>query len=232
MTQAKLKSTKQLEVERIIGSLSQAIAQHRLRPGQRLVEAQIVEALGANRNHVQTALQRMTINRIVTVEPNKGSMVAKPSAQEAKEVFAARRVIERGIVEAITPEILFANKKKIDNHMRAEQKAVKANDRRIIVKLLSDFHTLLAEICGNSVLKEMFDSLIVRSCLIVALYQRNDIPSCASDEHQQVLTAIMEDNKEKAVDLMLHHLDDIEKQLMLDDESEPELNISQALKDL
>jgi len=44
---------KQAEVHRIVGLISKAIAHQRLKPGQRLVESQIVENLKANRNHVQ-----------------------------------------------------------------------------------------------------------------------------------------------------------------------------------
>jgi DNA-binding GntR family transcriptional regulator len=36
-------TAKQREVQRIVDALSIAIAQHRLRPGTRLIEAQIVE---------------------------------------------------------------------------------------------------------------------------------------------------------------------------------------------
>ncbi|MGB2222048.1 MAG: GntR family transcriptional regulator, partial [Neptunomonas phycophila] len=53
-------STKaQAEIERIMTSISQAIVDHRLPPGTRLVESKLVEALQANRNHVRAALQRL-----------------------------------------------------------------------------------------------------------------------------------------------------------------------------
>ena len=64
-----LRTNKQKEVERIIESLSRAVAQHLLPPGTRLVEAQIVDSLNANRNHVQAALQRLALQKIVTIAP-------------------------------------------------------------------------------------------------------------------------------------------------------------------
>lgn len=60
-------TAKQLEVQRIVDVLSRAIAQHRLKPGTRLIEAQIVETLQANRNHVQVALQRLAMQRIIKI---------------------------------------------------------------------------------------------------------------------------------------------------------------------
>lgn len=229
---AKNVSAKQREVQRIVDTLARAVAQHRLKPGQRLVEAQIVDTLKANRNHVQVALQRLALQKIISIEPNRGAIVAKPTAEEAREVFAVRRCIERGIVEAITPATIDHHRQRIDDHMATERQATSGHDRRAIVSALSEFHNMLADICGNALLKDIFQTLMVRSTLIVALYQRNDIPSCASDEHQQVLDALENGNTQAAVAAMDAHLVELEEQLVLDDQEEPEANLADALRGL
>jgi len=228
----KVVTNKQQEIQRIITTLSKAIAQHKLKPGQRLVEAQIVEALGANRNHVQSALQRLALQHIVTVEPNRGSFVAQPSSDEAREVFAARRVIERGIIENITQQTILDNWQKIEVHMKSEHQVTKGNDRRVIVGVLSDYHKLLAEICGNTVLKEMFENIMVRSSLIVALYQRNDVPSCQHNEHQEIIDALKVGDQALAIEVMLKHLQHLESELVLDNTSSSTSDLVMALKEI
>ncbi|MEI8598718.1 GntR family transcriptional regulator [Vibrio sp. M60_M31a] len=213
-----------------MGSLSKAIAQHKLKPGQRLVEAQIVAALDANRNHVQTALQRLALQHIVTIEPNRGALVSQPSEEEAREVFAARRVIERGIVENISPQIIEERWSEIEAHMLEEQEAIKTNDRRAIVSALTRFHRMLADMCGNRILIEMFDNLMVRSSLIVALYQRNDVPSCQHDEHQSLIDALKSGNTEQATSVMIAHLDHLEAELVLSSGKDQELELNEALR--
>ncbi|WP_010485028.1 GntR family transcriptional regulator [Pseudomonas sp. S9] len=225
-------SAKQVEVQRIVDVLSKAIAQHRLRPGTRLVEAQIVETLQANRNHVQVALQRLAMQRIVTIEPNRGALVSQPTAKEAREVFAARRAIERAIVESISPRMMAEHAQRVSTHLSNERCATNATDRRAIVRELSEFHLLLGELSGNSVLSEILANLMVRSSLIVALYQRNDVPSCASDEHQEIITALQQGDTDKAVRVMLEHLDELEGQLALDEQEPEEVNLRQALAGL
>lgn len=232
LTNSAKKTVKEQEVQRIMDALSASVAQHRLKPGQRLIEAQIVEALSANRNHVQTALQRLAMRRIVSIEPNKGASVAQPTAQEARDIFAARRAIERGILENITVERINSRLADVKAHMRSEREATAGNDRRAIVARLSDFHLLLADICGNTVFKEMFDTLMVRSSLIVALYQRNDVPSCASDEHQQIIDALLAGDSPKAIRAMIEHLDELESQLVLNDGQDSELDLAAALQGL
>ena len=225
-------TAKQLEVQRITEILSRAIGQQRLRPGTRLVESQLVEALNANRNHVQVALQRLAMQRIVTIEPNRGAMVAQPTAREAREVFIARRAIERAIVESITPDILRSHRQRISSHMRNERDATASEDRRAIVRELSEFHLILGEICGNKVLSEILSNLMVRSSLIVALYQRYEVPSCQCDEHEAIINALEAGDTAQAADIMLEHLDDLEGVLDLDDAASTEVNLRQVLSDL
>ncbi|MDH2896553.1 GntR family transcriptional regulator (plasmid) [Rahnella variigena] len=225
-------TAKQLEVQRIVDVLSKAIAQQRLRPGTRLVESQLVEALSANRNHVQVALQRLALQRIVTIEPNRGAMVAQPTAKEAREVFIARRAIERAIVECIGPDVIRRHRQRITAHLRGEREAVSSEDRRAVVRELSEFHLILGEISGNDVLSEILSNLMVRSSLIVALYQRNEVPSCQCDEHQAIIDALEAGDNTQAAEIMQEHLDDLEGVLDLDDEAAGEVNLRQALSDL
>lgn len=225
-------TSKQQEVQRIADMLARAIAQHRLRPGARLVEAQIVETLQANRNHVQSALQRLAMQRIVDIEPNRGATVAQPSAREAREIFAARRAVERAIVEAITPAHVVEHQVRIEQHMHNERQATASTDRRAIVRELSEFHLLLGEVCGNQVLADILGNLMVRSSLIVALYQRGDSPPCASDEHQAIIDALRVGDTQAAVTEMIEHLDELEGQLALEESDAPEVNLRQALAGL
>lgn len=224
-----LRTSKQKEVERIIESLSRAIAQHLLPPGTRLVEAQIVDSLKANRNHVQAALQRLALQKIVTIEPNRGAHVSQPTAGEAREIFVARRAIEGAIVASITPERLRRFTRQVDAHMKSEGQATRNSDRRAIVGELSAFHRLLGKISGNSVLEDILENLMVRSSLIVALYQRNDEPTCQHDEHRSILEALSEGNTARAVQLMEHHLDHLEAELALEDNREPDVDLKAVL---
>lgn len=224
-----LRTNKQKEVERIIESLSRAVAQHLLPPGTRLVEAQIVDSLSANRNHVQAALQRLALQKIVTIEPNRGAHVSQPSAPEAREIFVARRAIEGAVVASITPQRVRQFEAQVNAHMAAEEKATRNSDRRAIVQELSSFHLLLGRISGNSVLADILDNLMVRSSLIVALYQRNDEPTCQHHEHRDILQALAAGDGKQAIELMKHHLDHLEAELALEKDQDQEIDLKAVL---
>jgi len=66
----------------------------------------------------------------------------------------------------------------------------------------------------------------------MALYQRNDVPSCQSDEHQAIITALEAGDTAQAAAVMIEHLDELEQQLTLEESSAGEVNLRQALSDL
>lgn len=223
-------STKaQQEVQRIMASLTSAIVEHRLPPGARLTEAKLVEVLSANRNHVRAALQKLASEtKVVSLIPNRGAFVAKPTAGEAREIFSARMVLERAIVELAVANLTPRNRNRLLKQLDKEREAIARQDRQQMIRESGNFHRLLADISGNRVLGELLEGLITRTSLIIALYQETFDVKCSIGEHQAVAEAILRQDRDGAIRLMDHHMDDIQNHLLLD-ESEPEVDLRAAL---
>jgi len=193
-----------------------AIMDHSLPPETRLVEERLCEIFGLGRTRLRQVLQRLAHERVVTLMPNRGAMVSKPSIKEAREVFAARRVLEAGIVETFLAAATRTDIKRIQDHVANERAAWRENNRRAMLKLSGDFHLVVAEIAGNSILLELLRDLVSRSSLIIAVYQVPGAPPCPPDEHQE-LVAALERRDRSAVDLMLRHLDHLLADLRLEE---------------
>src|SRR5580658_10164508 len=144
-----------------------AIVDHRLPPETRLVESELCEIFGVGRTRLRPVLQRLAHERVVTLLRNRGATVSKPSVREAREVFAARRVIEANIVETFIKTATRKDIKHVQDHLAREEEAWRDNDRRAILKLSGEFHLLLAEGTNNSILLEFLRDLISRSSLII-----------------------------------------------------------------
>ena len=56
-------------------------------------------AFGVSRTRIRPVLVRLANEQVVTLTPNRGAAIAQPTAQEAREVFEARRLIEPRLVE-------------------------------------------------------------------------------------------------------------------------------------
>lgn len=193
-----------------------AIVDHSLPPETRLVESELCEIFGIGRTRVRQILQRLAHERVVTLMRNRGAMVSKPSVREAREVFAARRLIETGIVETVIKSATRRDVKRLQEHVAREQDAWRGNDRRAILKLSGEFHLLLAEAADNSILLEVLRDLVSRSSLIIAVYQSPGASLCPPDAHRE-LTATLERRERAAIKLMVQHLDHVFADLMLEE---------------
>ncbi|MCS3431785.1 GntR family transcriptional regulator [Klebsiella sp. BIGb0407] len=225
----KILTPKQREVNRVVDALTQAIGQHKLRPGTRLIEAQIVESLQANRNHVQSALQRMASQGIVQIEANHGAMVARPSAKQAQEIFFARNMVECAIISCITPEKMARFAKEIEQQQHNEHSSLLSKNHRDTVHQLGEFHALMSRIADNEVLRDILNNLMVMSSLIMMLYQKDISTHCHCDEHQQIIAALRSGDCDLAQRLMRDHLDALQQQLDFDENSVNGLSVYQAL---
>jgi DNA-binding GntR family transcriptional regulator len=193
-----------------------AIVDHSLPPETRLVEGELCEIFGVGRTRVRQVLQRLAHERVVTLMRNRGAMVSKPSVREAREVFAARRLIETSIVETVIKSATRKDIKRLQEHVAREQDAWRANDRRAILKLSGEFHLLLAEAADNSILLEVLRDLVSRSSLIIAVYQPPGASPCPPDAHCE-LVAMLEQRERAAIKLMVQHLDHVFADLMLEE---------------
>jgi DNA-binding GntR family transcriptional regulator len=185
-----------------------AIMDHSLPPETRLVEERLCGIFGMGRTRLRQVLQRLAHERVVTLMHNRGAMVSMPSVREAREVFAARRILEASIVATFIESATRADCRRIHDYLAREQLAWSRNDRREALKLSGDFHLAIAEIAGNNILVDMLRDLVSRSSLIIAVYQAPGTPFCPPDAHQE-LVAALERRDPGAVDLMLHHLDHV-----------------------
>ena len=198
-----------------------AVLDHRLQPGTKLKEVALAEAFGANRGVVRKVLTRLAYDRLVALRPNRGAVVAIPSVEEARDLFAARRAAEAAIVDAVTRNIARAELKELRALAESEREAYRCGEVRKGLKLSLKFHRQLAAIAGNGVLAEFLDQLIARTPLVVLAYRgRGADRTCSIDEHIEIIDAIATGNVAKAVAAMTSHLESLEGQLDLSDDSE------------
>ena len=207
--------------EPVYAEIYEAILDHRLMPGTKLTEDALSDIFGVSRTIVRKALFRLGHENIVRLRPNRGAAVASPTIEEARQVFAARRVVEAAVVRAVAAK---ANAAQLDA-LRAlagkERASFDSGDRRGWIRLSGDFHLRLAEIGGNAVLSAFLKELVSRTSLIIALYQAPGGAACSSDEHAALIDAIESGDAGRAEALMEDHLRAIEDKLSLVEPAAP-----------
>jgi DNA-binding GntR family transcriptional regulator len=210
------RAEREKSVDEIYERIYVAILEHRLHPGTKLGEERLADIFGVSRARVREVLARLAHEQIVELFPQRGAYVAKPTPEQARDVFEARRIIEpavlRRLVDTLTPDKV----QRMRQHVELEADARRRGDKRAVIRLSGEFHTLLAELAGNSALARSMRELCMLTCLTIFLYDAPTAQSCRHDEHELIIDAVAKRDRARAEKLMLDHLDHIENSLQLD----------------
>jgi DNA-binding GntR family transcriptional regulator len=201
--------------QRIADAITAAIIERRLMPGTKLAEQQIADIFGVSRTLVRQALNQLSRDRLVTLEPARGAFVAKPSVQEARQVFEVRAMLEAAMVRQLCAVISDAQVAELRSHVKAEALAVARTDVSGRTRLLADFHVVLARMLGNQVLAELLEDLLTRSSLIALMYQSSHSAEHSQEEHVAIVNALERRDARAAVRLLGSHLGNVERNLRL-----------------
>lgn len=200
----------------IVDALTRAIVEHRLHPGTKLAEQKLADHFGVSRTLVRQALFQLAQNRLIRLEPARGAFVATPSVDEARQVFAVRRMLESEMTRAFVHEVTPAKIKALREHIAQERQAVDRQDIPGRTELLGDFHVRMAELMGNEVLAELLRELISRCALITLMYQSTHAAEHSNEEHGHIVQALEAKDEVLAVRLMNEHLLHVEEGLTFD----------------
>ena len=202
--------------QRIVTSITNAIGERRLRPGTKLSEQKIADLFNVSRTLVRQALNQLSRDQLVVLEPSRGAFVAMPSVEEAREVFEVRRVLEADMTRKLCAVITDAQVAELRAHLRAEQETLTSPNVAGRTKLLADFHVVLSMMLGNTVLTKMLSELLTRSSLIALMYQSTLSATESQQEHVAIVDAFEARDVKTAVRLTIEHLNHLETTLSFD----------------
>ena len=129
--------------------LHAAIYELRLPPGTRPPEDVLSNTYGVSRTLVRKVLQTYGHGRPGGNRRNRGAQMAEPSADEAREVFATRRMLECGALAELPLPVPAAELQALRELVRQEDDAQLNGDRVAAIRLSGDFHIRLAALGGK-----------------------------------------------------------------------------------
>ena len=183
----------------------ESILAQKLAPGERLGEQPLADLYGVSRTLVREALMQLQARGFVEVRTRKGWYVVEPSFEQARDAFAARRVIETGMLrEAGRP--LQSVIQRLRQHVAEEREAIAHADVATRTFLLADFHVCLADCLGNRLLTDVMRDLTARTTLVASLRQTTHDASQSCDEHAQIVSALEAGDTASAERLMAAHI--------------------------
>ncbi len=195
-----------------------AILDRRLNPGIKLKEDELADIFSVSRTIVRRALLRLSHDRIVDIQPNRGATIMQPDVQTAREVLGARRLIERELIRQATLAATTDAIESLKKCVQDERDQVRRQQLGTGLRLSGDFHIQLSKLSNNKTLMGYLKELVPQTSLIIATYQIPHHTLCAHQEHFGIIDVIERGDVEAAQEAMDSHLQRIEDKLDLDSE--------------
>ena len=195
-----------------------------LAPGTRIDKAEICDRLGVSRQPLAEAIARLAEERLLEVEPQKGTFVARIRLSDVAEAAFVRRALEVATVERLAPLIEDATLERLERLLDYQSAAVKVDDIDEFYTLDIRFHAVLFDALAMQRVAEVVDASRAqlerarRLLLPTPTRNRNTI-----SEHRAILDALTARDAAKTAAAMGAHLDEGMAQLRAYATARPDL---------
>jgi DNA-binding GntR family transcriptional regulator len=187
--------------------IRERIRRGRFVPGQRLVEADIVEKVGASRGKIREALKRLEAEGLVKIEEFRGASVRRIGREELRAIYRTRMVLE-GLAAA---EFAAATAPKLKQRLKALQRKMdrwkEDGGHERFAALNREWHELVVEGSGNPYIVQFLPRLTVPiyRLLFASFYSDQRIDKANAD-HKKITAAIVAGRIDEAESAMRQHI--------------------------
>jgi DNA-binding GntR family transcriptional regulator len=209
-----LRVRRESTAEQVAGALREVIVDGSLAPGTRLPEGPLSEQLGVSRNTVREALHVLVSQGVVRREIHRGAYVAELDADDVRDIFRVRRLVEVAAVReliAVDPDL-----GELEQELAELVDAVKAGASSADV-LAADlrFHQTLVEQVHSERLGALYESVSSEMSVSVTLSAGAEVRADRLVRDLRALLAAMRRRDgDKAAAVLERHLAAGERRLL------------------
>lgn len=194
-------------VQHIVRTLEVDIVLGRLYPRERLVEEQLAKRFETSRHVVRQALLELEIAGLVLREANKGSTICEYGAEEVRQLYQMREIVEKQAAMLIKLPAAPESIELLAGICEEHAAAIEDSDMLRVVAANKQFHQMLYRMCGNNFLADVIDEMAKKANL-VRFTSSTDLALLkqARDEHYQVLEALKGNDNSVLADICVKHM--------------------------
>ncbi|GAB4106206.1 GntR family transcriptional regulator [Micromonospora taraxaci] len=196
-------------VDLAVTRLTREILSGRSDPGERLVEEQLTRRLGISRAPLREALRLLAQRGLVEHVPRRGVRVATLSERDVRELYELRDVLERFAVRAGIPVGRESDLVGLRAALDRMVEAVRLGDRMAVAESHRAFHVALVALADNRQLSAVYDSILVKLQLYMAINLRREAelaqPLDGVHRHERLFEAVAGGDPEEVLTVLSAH---------------------------
>lgn len=172
-------------------------------PGQRLRETELATDLGVSRAPIRDALRILERDGLVTISPRRGASVAEFTEKMVDEIYECRMWLAGLAVRLAVPKLDAGDVAYLRSVLQRMEAALASGEVRDYFHPNREFHNHLYERSGNSVLRDLHNTLTRRVApqrqVSLSLPDR---AQASLESHRELLQAIEDRDAERAGEIV------------------------------
>ncbi|WP_213993484.1 GntR family transcriptional regulator [Sodalis sp. dw_96] len=191
--------------------LKKEIIQNQLQPGEHLIVSALSAKFGISGIPIREALVRLTAEKFLILEHNKGFRVAaKPCNNDLYQWHEARVLIESYIADAVIAKMTEAELnelKRLNYGIRSHDRSPGYENHSYLITMNADFHTIIVNAAGNRLINDMYTAVNYDPHL-VRFHEGQGVADLdiLCDEHDEIISAIEEKNPARYIEKTRSHI--------------------------
>jgi DNA-binding GntR family transcriptional regulator len=192
--------------EQIKELIIQRILEGTYKPGERIVELQLVNELGVSQAPVREALRDLEAMRFIDTEPYKGARVRAVSPEELAKSYPVRAVLEELAGQIATTRAEPGLFTQLDAELQAMRAAARNSDQHGLLVHDARFHELIVEAAGNEVLLDTWGGLRIEAFTLVSVITSHLDLVAIANAHLPILDALRQGDSDLTGKVMKDHI--------------------------
>jgi DNA-binding GntR family transcriptional regulator len=188
--------------------IREGITDGRFRADDQLGEAQLAAALGVSRGPVREALQRLIQEGLLRNEPNRGVFVEGLDADEIRDVYYARTIVERAAAARLLERKDEAAIGELERCFQEMGRAARKRDVAAVARWDLEFHKALTVAAHSKRLTRMFETLLTETRIALTSGGKElQLDTTIIEEHRALLDALRAGDRRRALVLVEKHME-------------------------
>lgn len=175
-------------------------------PGTHIVEEDLVRETGVSRTPVRSALMRLAYDGLIQQQPNRGAVVAKPSATDLRQVYEARAVLEVGAFRAAVHRHSDESVLQMEQNLQKQQDLTNLFNMTEYVRLNREFHWIITMEAQNAYYEKYLNELQNKVATYLLFWDSSTTNSLSLDLHLRIFEAFRDRDEQKGVLALMEDL--------------------------
>jgi DNA-binding GntR family transcriptional regulator len=176
--------------DELLPRLNDMIIDGELDPGCRIPEEALCARFGVSRTPLREALKMLSVKGLVHLLPNKGSVVARITQQEAEELIPLLGTIEAHAAERACARVDLGGIARITELSSQLRENHRSGDEQTYLRTNRALHAAIIAAASNDILTQVYQLVEMRLCLLPVTRKLSPHWDEAIADHEDILEAL------------------------------------------